>query len=401
MSVAFNLDTQKDARVLLLSLRKIKFHVSRCYLYELEDTICDLDSTDILTPVLNPNLFKVTNRIANSAARTLGNGKLINPLFNQFNLDREYDLFFVICQSPLDILSINSIKNWRHKCHKAVVWLDEIWAKDIEKWKVQLEFLQEFDYVFMNFSHSIEGVAELIQRPCEYIPFGIDAIKFCPYPLSRERSVDLYSVGRRSQVTHQALLELAEKDNFFYIYETIKDLYAIDYRYHRSLYRNILKKSRYFIANRAKIDDLSATGGQQEVGARFYEGAAAGAVMLGVTPECKSFAQSFDWEDAVIKIPYDAPSIAEIINALDSQPERLQKICTNNVVNSLSRHDWVYRWETILAAAGLDSTPAMMARKANIQHITEKILAQKSSGERSPHHSEQIFKQEKAQAQVA
>ncbi|MDV2997032.1 MAG: hypothetical protein N4J56_006737 [Chroococcidiopsis sp. SAG 2025] len=69
----------------------------------------------------------------------------------------------------------------------------------------------------MNFSNSISGVAEIVQRPCEYIPFGVDAIKFCPYPLERERSVDLYSVGRRSQVTHQALLELAENHSFLHI----------------------------------------------------------------------------------------------------------------------------------------------------------------------------------------
>ncbi len=90
--------------------------------------------------------------------------------------------------------------------------------------------------------------------------------------------------------------------------------------------------------------------------------------MLGVPPNCKPFAQNFDWEDAVIKIPYDAPNIAETINELDSQPERLQKIRTDNVINSLLRHDWVYRWEQILATVGLDSTPAIAARKANLQH---------------------------------
>ncbi|OWY66078.1 hypothetical protein B7486_38500 [cyanobacterium TDX16] len=401
MSVVFNLDTKKDARILLLSLRKMKFHVARCYLYELEDLICEFDSADILTPVFNPELFKVTNRIANTAAQAVGSSKIINPLFKHFNLDKEYELFFVICQSPLDILTINSIKNWRNKCRKVVVWLDEIWAKDIEKWKVQLSVLQEFDYIFMNFSQSIEGVTKTIQHPCEYIPFGIDAIKFCPYPLNRERSVDLYSVGRRSQVTHQALLDLSERVNFFYIYETIKDLYTIDHRYHRSLYKNILKKSRYFIANRAKIDDTNATGDQQEVGARFFEGAAAGTVMLGVPPECESFTQNFDWEDAVIKVSYDAPNIAKILAELDSQPDRLQKIRTDNVINSLLKHDWVYRWETILATVGLNSTPAMMARKAHLQNLVERILTRKNSEERSAHYSDWIHKQGRTQMPVA
>jgi hypothetical protein len=375
MTEALKLNPQKDARVLLLSLRNIKFHVARCYLYELEDAICELDSAELLTPNFQPNLFKVTNKLANHAAKAIGHSKLMNPLFNQVQLQQDYDLFFFLCQSPQDILCINSIKGWRERCHKAVVWLDEIWAKDLQSWKAQLSLLKDFDRIFMNFSNSISGVAEIVQRPCEYIPFGVDAIKFCPYPLERERSVDLYSVGRRSQVTHQALLEIAENTSFFYIYETLRDLYAIDYKYHRSLYRNILKKSRYFIANSAKFDDTNATGGQQEVGARFFEGAAAGVVMLGVPPESESFHQHFDWEGAAIEIPYDVPHIAEILAELDAHPQRLQKIRTDNVVNSLLRHDWVYRWETILATVGLDSTPAMAARKANLQNLAQTILA--------------------------
>lgn len=396
MSELMRLKAREDARVLILSLRNIKFHVSRCYLYEFEDIICELDSADLLTPVFNPTLFKVTNRLANHAAKTIGSGKPFNPILQQFSLDKEYDLFFVFCQSPPDILTINSIKNWRNKCRKAVVWLDEVWAKDIEKWKVQLKLFKDFDCIFLNQSYSLPGVSEIVRRPCQLIPFGVDAAKFCPHPIQRERKVDLYSVGRRSQVTHQALLELAESTNFFYLYETIRDLYAIDYNYHRSLYRNILKKSRYFIANKAKFDDLNATGGQQEVGARFFEGAAAGAVMLGVPPECAAFHQNFDWEDAVIKIPADVPNIAEKIAELDAQPERLQKIRTANVVNSLLRHDWVYRWETILATVGLDRTPAMAARKTHLQNLAETVLTSNNSERQSPHFLQQTHDRQNA-----
>jgi len=94
MSELLRLNTKKESRVLLLSLRNIKFHVSRCYLYEFEDIIREVDSVDMLAPVFSPNLFKVTNRLANYAAKTIGSGKLLNPLFKQFNLDKEYDLFF-------------------------------------------------------------------------------------------------------------------------------------------------------------------------------------------------------------------------------------------------------------------------------------------------------------------
>ncbi|MDV2997033.1 MAG: hypothetical protein N4J56_006738 [Chroococcidiopsis sp. SAG 2025] len=105
MTEALKLNPQKDARVLLLSLRNIKFHVARCYLYELEDAICELDSAELLTPNFQPNLFKVTNKLANHAAKAIGHSKLMNPLFDRVQLQQDYDLFF-FCASPRKISSV-------------------------------------------------------------------------------------------------------------------------------------------------------------------------------------------------------------------------------------------------------------------------------------------------------
>lgn len=379
MFEALKSNVNKKPRILLLSLRNLKLHVSRCYSYELEDAICEFDSVDMLAPVFSPSLFKVTNRLANYATKAIGNSKLVSPILNQSSVDKEYDLFFVICQSPFDILCLNSIKGWRKKCRQAVIWLDEIWAKDINNWRVQLKLLKDFDHIFMNLSHSMSGVAEIVQRPCHFIPFGTDALQFCPYPLPPERSIDIYSIGRRSQVTHKALLDFASQGNFFYMYETIKDLYMIDYNYHRSLYRNLVKRSRYFIANKAKFNSLNETGGQEEISSRFFEGAAGGAVILGVPPADETFNQYFNWQDAVIPIPYDAANITDTINEMDSQPERLKKIRVDNVVNSLLRHDWVYRWGKILDTVELERTPEMVAREASLQKLAKMIVAPQSS----------------------
>lgn len=375
-------NSNQDSRILLLSLRHLKSHVSRCYSYEFEDTIRDLDTVDVVVPTFSPSWFKVTNRLGNYIGKAVGSCKFINPLFHQIKVNKNYDLFFVICQSPFDIICINSLKGWRENCSKAILVLDEIWAKEIPNWKAQLHLLKDFDYVLMNFTSSIEQVASIIQRPCHSIPFGVDAVKFCPYPLQPERHVDVYSIGRRSQVTHKALLDLAGKGNFFYMYETLKDLYMIDYNYHRSLYSNILKRSRYFIANKAKFDGVNETGGQEELGARFFEGAAAGAVMLGSPPACNAYSINFDWQDAVISIPYDVPSIGEVIVELNTQPERLQKIRTNNVVNSLLRHDWVYRWGKILDTVGLEHTEKMRLREAYLQNLAKMVLVQENKVEK-------------------
>ncbi|WP_017315511.1 glycosyltransferase [Mastigocladopsis repens] len=376
----------EQPRVLLASMRNLKLHVSRSAPYEFEDVICGCDRVDLITPIFNSNFFKVTNKIANQAAKILRNGEIFSSLINyKFEVDKEYDLFFFFCQSIQDILVLNSIKGWRDKCRYAICWLDEIWAKDIDSWQFQLQLLKNFDYIFMNFSSSMNQVAEIVQRPCNHLPYGVDAINFCPYPRDLYRCVDVLNIGRRSAVTHQALLKLAAEKNFFYIYDTIKDLYMTDYSYHRSLYTNFVKRSGYMIVNKAKFDLIGQSNPQDEVGPRFFEGASGGTIMIGIPPKCEAFTDNFDWSDAVVEIPFDCPDISNIIANLNAQPERVAKIRKDNIINSLLRHDWVYRWEKILATVGLDVTPGMLKRKAYLKKLTEIVNVPQS-----PDHKPQL-----------
>ena len=58
-----------------------------------------------------------------------------------------------------------------------------------------------------------------------------------------------------------------------------------DYRQHREMLANIVKRSRYFIVYSVYRDGSpEAIGNQIEVAFRYYEGSAAGAVMLGQMP---------------------------------------------------------------------------------------------------------------------
>lgn len=146
-----------------------------------------------------------------------------------------------------------------------------------------------------------------------------------------------------------------------------------DYQEHRTLYSNLIKRTRYYIANKAKFDQPEQTRGQEEIGARFFEGAAGGSVMIGTPPACDAFEQNFDWEDAVIKIPADADNIVELLTELDAQPQRLQRIREENVINTLLRHDWVYRWQKILEILDLNITPAMQTRISYLQSLADSI----------------------------
>jgi len=340
----------------------------RLGLYEFEDIIREVDSVDLLSPQ-SKNWFKYGTRIANRLASSCNTS--INPGISKIKVRKNYDLFFAVVQFARDLLNVESVEGWKDRCKTSICWLNEIWVHDIAKNKHFLKILSQFDYVILQWVGSIKPVQEVIEKRCFYLPYGIDAIQFNPYPDAPRRVIDVLSIGRRSEETHRALLKMAREDKIFYVYDTIGGSQVINPAEHRLLFANMAKRSRYFIVNPGKVDITEERGAQVEFGNRFYEGAASGMIMIGETPENEKYPEVFDWADAVIHLPYDADNIDTIINELDKQPDRQEDIRRNNVAQSLLRHDWVYRWESILKIAGLEPMTELLKRKKRLKDLSK------------------------------
>jgi hypothetical protein len=223
------------------------------------------------------------------------------------------------------------------------------------------------------------------------LPLAVDVPRFAPASLDQPRAIDVCNIGRRSAVTHQALLEDAERQRRFYYYDTVAasgvDLKHRTFRVdspheHRRMLATILKNSRYFIAHRSYVNRPEFTAGREEVSARFYEGAAAGTVMIGETPRVEEFKRQFDWPDAVIHVPFDSPDIGRILSDLDGDPERLRAIRRNNAGEAARRHDWLHRIQVVFDVLGLTPTEAMRARAQQLDQIASRFdrSAELSSG---------------------
>lgn len=360
-----------DPRICIFSQRHLQKLVSRCAEYEFEDLICEVDEAELVVPEPYRS-FVVGQKIANRIARHISVAS-VNPGLRKLRINRKYDLFVAITESPRDLLSMNAIEGWSRCCRTSVCWLPEVWPGELHKFKGHLKILSRFDYVVLNCSASVEPVQDAIPSSCCHMPPGIDTARFCPYPDPPVRCIDVYSLGRKSPVTHQALLKMAEQRKIFYIYDTFERMKTFLPRDHRILIANIAKRSRYFVANAPKIDRPSETGGESGLSYRFLEGAASGTVMIGEPRENEEFRKHLDWPDAVIHVPFDAPNIAEILADLDSQPERLEQIRRNNVVQCLLRHDYVYRWKAILDMVGLKPRPALIAREKHLKKLAEMV----------------------------
>jgi len=277
-----------------------------------------------------------------------------------------YDLFFAFAACPDDILAVNAVQGWRKRSETAVIWLVEAWLKDLDMWKAHWNVISQFDHVVLTMVPCQDGVRELTGRPTYSLPYGTDALLFSPSTSGLDRPIDVLSIGRRSPNVHRDLLELARQERIFYQYDSIVASRVKNHSEHRQLLASQSKRSKLFIANRGKIGADDETGGQHEFGVRFFDAAAAGAIFAGVFPETSQFRHSFDWEDAGVSLGWDESPLP-LLERVAAEPEWLAAASRRSTCESLRRHDWLYRWRSILDIAGLGYSPLMNQRLGDLE----------------------------------
>jgi glycosyl transferase family 1 len=362
------------------NFRKKTFH---CAQYEAQDVLAEVDDVDLISlePGRGYDFKELWQRrlMYRDVSRRI---VFANPGLHKVRLNREYDLFIARCQTYKDLLDINAIEGWKDNCRISVCWLDELWAASIPEQKYWLHALRQFDHVFIGYSGSVAPLSEAIGWPCRWLSGAVDTLRFTPYPDPPARVIDVYSLGRRRERIHQSLLQAARDRGVFYMYDTFAGSLAevYDHRQHRDHYANVAKRSRYFMVGPGKFDCLDETRGQMEIGHRYYEGAAAGAVMIGEASNCEAFREMFPWSDAVIEIQPDGTDVIDVLGRLGSEPERVSAIARRNTAEALLRHDWVYRWKEILRVAGMEPSSGMVARECRLKELAE--LAASSAKDR-------------------
>jgi hypothetical protein len=364
-------------RIAMPSWRSFRNVPYMCTIYEAQDVLRDIDVVDLLCP--HPAMAfafrqKWLRRLVwKDFTRTTST---INPGLTPMRIAKNYDLFIAVCQNWGDLLLLNAIQDWQENSRTSLCWIDEMWAAWIPRYKNWLHLLNRFDHVIVNLKGSVKAVERVLGRRCHWVPFGIDALRFCPYPAPPPRVIDVYSIGRKWGGIHQALLELSKQTGLFYVHDTVNVSEATmpDYREHRDMIAATSKRSRFFLVAPAKMNSPKETQGQSDIGSRYFEGAASGAVLIGNKPDDESFQDLFGWKDSVVEIRPDGSDVVRILEELRHQPEKLDEIGRRNCAETLVRHDWAYRWRQILEIADLKPLPAMELREKRLRQLADMAL---------------------------
>ena len=290
------------------------------------------------------NVQRDFNRIANAGRKLLSACEMAQassrPQFWESTISVVY-----IAWSPQSLVELSRIEGWRRRSRIAVLYLFELWESTVAADSRYLKLLEEFDHIFLLHKAPISKLARYTDAKVQWLPPAVDCLAAAPAPDAPPRCVDIYSYGNRSAPVHQRLLELTERSNLFYLYNSLSSTNSRvkSWREHRSLIANTVKRSRYFIAfNPASLggEKSGKIAGEQVLASRLFEGAAGGAVILGSAPDCPEFKEQFPWPDAVIEISPDGSDVGDIIEALDRQDDRIAHLRAASVTGSLLRHDW-------------------------------------------------------------
>jgi hypothetical protein len=363
-------------RICMPTWRNFKKNVYRCGLYEAQDVLVEIDDVDLVPLDITTWGTWLGEYWLRRPLYHDRSGKLIfvNPGLRRVRLSKDYDVFIAVCATLEDLPYINAIERWRDHCKIGMCWIDELWVSEILNYKYWLPALRQFDFVFVGTKGSVSALSHAANQTCFWLPGGVDALRFSPFSHPAARLVDVYSIGRRREGIHHEMLKAAERGEIFYVHDTfvgggLTEVY--DHRQHRELYANMAKRSRYFVVTAAKMDQTDYTQGQVELGYRYYEGAAAGTVMIGDVPDCEAYQELFGWPEAVIGIQADGSDTMAILSELGCNPERVTAISRQNTTEALLRHDWLYRWNEMFRIAGIELPPRGTLREQRLKDLAD------------------------------
>ena len=350
-------------------------------IWEFADVISQIESTDIVAP--GNRFFDKDNPSAVPPFRDRLDAKLRSVTGRHVarmpvvTLDRDYDLAIYICQFIHEVEELVQIRDWRRRASKAAVYLLETWPSTFPKEAHTLAKLDLFDRVFVLNGSSIPELERYTSTPISQLSTATDVARTTPAPDYPRRVVDICCIGRNNPETHIDLLTLSKKQGLFYHYDVWKNQNVGEsWDAVRHWNAELIRRSRYYLV----WDPAHKTAGNRHAGTmqvlstRYFEGAAGGAVLLGSAPDCPEYHAAFDWPDAVIPLGQNA---ASLIETLDNDPERVMRIRTQNIYNSLRRHDWAHRWRQVLEAFDMAPTPEHIIREHALEARARGVGLQK------------------------
>lgn len=243
-----------------------------------------------------------------------------------------------------------------------VAYVEEFWKEQLPLRADLRAFLNRFDHVFLGAAGTCTALEGSIRPPVTYLPHAVDVERFTA-GRTPDRVIDVYAMGRRNERHHELLLERADQRGSLYLYDTmLRNPPVASHDVHRRNLVGLIRRTNVFMVNEAKVNRQEQRGAQSEVGYRYFEGAAGGAVLVGQRPGTPVYGELFPTEEPVVEVRSDGADLLATLDELSEDPARVARIRRANVAGALVRHDVAHRVDSMLRTLGLEVPDGVTTR---------------------------------------
>ncbi len=365
-----------DPSAIIVSRRSALPDPWRCTGYEFEDVVAAVTQATMLdrAPRFESHPTSSTFvRRSSEALLHLSAGRLKGPgSYERVAPPKEpADFLVVYCQHPYDVLAVVGMGDLRRWARTSICFVEEVYITELDRWAGAAAVLNRFDHVWVSNEDTVPHWQDRLDAPLGYLPFSVDTERFAPKRVGRPRAIAVSNIGRRSEITHHALYDWSLATDRLYHFDSMRPGAVKDIRQHRVMMANLLQRSSIAISNRGVGGRPAETNWQGSLPPRFFEAAAAGAVLVGVAPDLPGMRAHFQWTDAHLPMAFDEPEAGAIVGHLLDQTERMAIASRRNIAQCLRRHDHVHRLEVMLASVGIALGPRAVARKDRLSALAD------------------------------
>ena len=367
--------------IFVLSSRALSSTVSWDPVFELENIAVQTCKAQLLVPSArdviqwSSTLYPLADRIVRKAVKST-TGLYNLPLLPQLSDKPNVLLMMGICGADLELLS--SIPKWRERFDVVIAYICDSWAPEIYSKNVY-----HLDHLFVAVPENIDELKQSFGIPVSLIPFAADVLVQGSCQL--KRSIDLTSFGRIPSQYDTVFSNKFNQPGSEQIYykstpRTAEEFPKLPYQMRRDepdtlLLFHILRHSKLTLA----FDTLYP--GMRQfpysfITLRWFYGTATGGAIVGKRPTTPLMDELMNWEDATIELPDDPQKSFEFINELLQDEVRLNSIYKRNYVESLARHDWRHRIQSMLEAVKIPLPQGLLEELSHMKMIHEKMVSQ-------------------------
>jgi hypothetical protein len=355
--------------IYIISERNTNNHVAWGTSYEFEEIIVRTCSSQLIAP----ERFRFRNRL----------DLLLQPLTThfyckpkKFQFANEPNVLLLIGMGPGTLKMLDTLRQWRQKCDIVAAYIIDLYPISLNR--LDRKIVNQLDHLFISYEQMLKPVKRKFKTPVTFIPQACDVLTHGTY--GGDRPFDIIGYGRQIPKIHEQLKKEfnAPQSQTLYFHSTFKYPDVKDWKEDRLLFWQMMRRTKLSLAYCFKKTSPELAFGVSPLTARWFEGLAAGCVMVGYSPTGAEVKYLLDWPDAIIELPNNPQDSFSFIKELLKQEEYLKVVSRRNYMESLARHDWRYRLKDMLSTLGI-SIPNGLDDELKNLHSKIKAINNESS----------------------